>query len=226
MSNRIKSATLATLAFLSLTVVVWLPHHFSFSIEIKNSLGHWNWLWVFTLILGSFIGNSLWKLGLGRHLRPNKTIITVLLGYCIILATYCLYIGVPAETLFSLAVINTFIFQISVSTCEEFYFRGVGIGAIDRGRSTSPVWALLSTSLGFGLLHGLNPLMNGEASFAWDWFISTALLGLFWGFIYLRTKSIGLAAFAHFFLNTGGLFLLDRAKVIQDLDTHGRILWP
>jgi membrane protease YdiL (CAAX protease family) len=98
--------------------------------------------------------------------------------------------GLPGNIV--LAVISTAVFP---AFTEEIFFRGLLLNQLRSGYSSRR--ALILSSLLFGLMH-LNP---------WQ-FLYSFVLGLFYGWIYVRFKNIWLSMFMHFYNNLLALFLV------------------
>ncbi len=84
--------------------------------------------------------------------------------------------------------------SIAVGFNEEFVFRLVGLNAVLR--HTSPVKAMLISSLIFGLFH-LTNLFSGMGSIVIFQVINASLLGFVFAYIYLKTGSIFYTVILH-----------------------------
>ncbi|WP_349409909.1 CPBP family intramembrane glutamic endopeptidase [Pseudalkalibacillus sp. SCS-8] len=90
---------------------------------------------------------------------------------------------------FSFALIN--------AVLEELIWRGIMLSSIKK--HTTTIYAVIITSVGFGLLHlsiGMSILLSLLSAFG----------GLFYAFVVLKTKSIYPAILFHFIINVGMVF--------------------
>jgi len=91
---------------------------------------------------------------------------------------------------------------------EEFYWRGL---LLDFTRNWSDWSAVLYSSLLFAANHAAFGI-NSEMLSGFNVIISTLIMGIVWGFVYLKTKSLRWAIFSHFivdFLNLSAAAFLD-----------------
>lgn len=86
---------------------------------------------------------------------------------------------------------------------EEIFFRGIIFSGLQKNYST--IWALIISSLLFGVLH-----VN---------IINSFILGLFWAWLYYKTNNITLCVISHSICNFLGFLL--RAYVQDGKDTLG-----
>ncbi|WP_281186660.1 CPBP family intramembrane glutamic endopeptidase [Bacillus solimangrovi] len=94
-------------------------------------------------------------------------------------------------------VIYGIFFSIINAFLEEFMWRGIMLSSLKRNVST--FFAVLTTSIGFGLLHisiGIPLIMS----------LLFSLGGLFYAFVVLKTNSIYPAIVFHFIINVGMVF--------------------
>ena len=92
-----------------------------------------------------------------------------------------------------LALINPWI--------EEFYWRGL---LLDFTKNW-PTWvAVLYSSFLFALNHAAFGI-NSELNSGFEIIVSTLIMGIVWGFVYKKTKSLRWAIFAHFLVDFLGL---------------------
>jgi sodium transport system permease protein len=111
-----------------------------------------------------------------------------------------------------------FAFAITPAICEEFLFRGFVLGSLNR---YSAVWAVLISSIMFGLMHVLTSNV-----LAIERFLPTTFMGLLLGVIAVRTKSIWPGMLLHSLHN--GLLLcmshysdeLKRWNILVEEDRH------
>jgi membrane protease YdiL (CAAX protease family) len=118
-------------------------------------------------------------------------------------------IGLP-DLLDPISVLGAFGVVLAAPLAEEVLFRGYGLARIrelgGEGR------ALLFTALMFALLHG-----------SWVKLPGTFAIGLFLGWLVLRTGSLWPAILGHF-INNGTVFALRRWEPVSSLDAN-RISW-
>jgi membrane protease YdiL (CAAX protease family) len=88
-----------------------------------------------------------------------------------------------------LALINPWI--------EEFYWRGL---LLDTTRNWSNWNAVLYSSILFAVNHAAFGI-NSDINSGYDVVISTLIMGIVWGFIYLKTKSLRWVIFSHFMVD-------------------------
>ena len=100
---------------------------------------------------------------------------------------------------------------------EEWLCRGMVLrGLLDRG--VKPVWAILFSAVFFGLIH-----MN-----IWQ-MVPAILLGLIFGYVYYKTRSLKLTMLMHFANNTFALILshIDSLKDAEGwMQVLGSWYWP
>lgn len=91
---------------------------------------------------------------------------------------------------------------------EEILFRGIMLrGMLQNG--TSPIWAIIISSFIFGLAH-LNP---------WQ-FLGAGLLGVVFGYVYYRTKSLWLVMFLHALNNTISYTMMLKFRNMEESVTN------
>ncbi|MEL7118182.1 MAG: CPBP family intramembrane glutamic endopeptidase [Bacteroidota bacterium] len=88
-----------------------------------------------------------------------------------------------------LALINPWI--------EEFYWRGL---LLDHTKNWSNWMAVLYSSILFALNHAAFGI-NSDLNSGYHVVVSTLIMGIVWGFIYLKTKSLRWAIFSHFMVD-------------------------
>lgn len=84
---------------------------------------------------------------------------------------------------------------------EEFYWRGL---LLDFTKDWSNAASVLYSSLLFAINHaafGINSELNG----GFEIVISTLVMGIVWGLVYIKTKSLWWTIFAHFLVDFFGL---------------------
>ncbi|MCK5845955.1 MAG: CPBP family intramembrane metalloprotease [Bacteroidales bacterium] len=92
-----------------------------------------------------------------------------------------------------LAIINPWI--------EEFYWRGL---LLDYTKNWSNWISVLYSSFLFAINHAAFGI-NSELNSGFEIIVSTLLMGIVWGFVYKKTKSLRWAIFAHFLVDFLGL---------------------
>ena len=213
------------LQFFLLEILITLPQRTKLFETGKIYWGQWNWAWPITLIITTFVCAKIWKLSLMSKLKFKPINMFIYFGYIILIFGYCWWVGVPLRTLLGTLVLNTFLFQICVSFAEEAFYRGVGIETIRIFENTRlPTVAVVTTSLIFGIGHGLGALFSGQ-EFNFLWVAGTSFAGFIFALIYLRWNSLFIPGFSHFALNTIGIFFVPTPKLIQDLELLGRLNW-
>ena len=113
--------------------------------------------------------------------------------------------------------VNFICVSIFAPIFEEWLCRGMVLrGLLDRG--VKPVWAILFSAVFFGLIH-----MN-----IWQ-MIPAILLGLIFGYVYWKTRSLKLTMLMHFTNNTVAL-ILSHVDSLQDAESWVQVLgswyWP
>lgn len=93
----------------------------------------------------------------------------------------------------SLALINPWI--------EEFYWRGL---LLDYTKKWSTIAAVLYSSVLFAINHAAFGI-NSELNSGFEIVISTFIMGLVWGIVYIKTKSLRWTIFSHFLVDFFGL---------------------
>ncbi|MFX1317838.1 MAG: lysostaphin resistance A-like protein [Promethearchaeota archaeon] len=83
---------------------------------------------------------------------------------------------------------------------EELIFRRMLIPALEL-RGMGPTAAVITSSLGFALIHVPNDLINGGFGFFITHFITTFTTGLFLGFVYVFTRNVIYPMIIHGFIN-------------------------
>lgn len=213
------------LLFFLLENLIVLPQYTALFKEGKQYWGQWNWAWPVTLVIASFFCLKVWNLSLSAKLIFKPHVVLFALGYFAFIFGYCWWVGVPLAALLGSLVINTFLFQACVSFAEEVFYRGVGIDSIRVFENTKfPISAVVATSLFFGIGHGLGSLFSGQG-FNFLWAAGTSFAGLIFALVYLRWNSLIIAGLTHFILNTIGIIFVPIPKLIQDLETYGRLNW-
>ncbi|MGN0349272.1 MAG: lysostaphin resistance A-like protein [Roseburia sp.] len=97
----------------------------------------------------------------------------------------------------SMAFFIVFFDSLLIGIAEEGMYRGILLGGLLR--KTSPVAAIVVSAVLFSLLHLLNVLGGIELSEVLNQMVSTFLMGLFLGSVYVDSKNILLAILFHFF---------------------------
>jgi membrane protease YdiL (CAAX protease family) len=213
------------LFFFLLEALVALPQRTALFESGKQYWGHWNWAWPLTLTITTFFCVRVWKLPLISKLKFKPVSLLFYFSYVVLLFGYCWWVGVPLGTLMGTLVLNTFLFQTCVSFSEEVFYRGVGIESIRVfEKRRFPFVAVATTSLVFGIGHGLGTLFSGQG-FNFIWATGTSLAGLAFALIYLRYNSLSITGFSHFAVNTIGIVFIPNQKLIHDLETFGRLNW-
>ncbi len=138
-----------------------------------------------------------------RRVSPGISLVAVIVAACIvIMATPVItVIPMPAfiEHLFNeMSTTNIFMIlmtSVAAPILEEIFFRGIILDSLLKAYKPTP--ALIYSSLLFAIIH-FNPWQGIEAFF----------LGLFLGWLYLRTRSLLPCIFVHF-VNNAGNYLYD-----------------
>jgi hypothetical protein len=94
--------------------------------------------------------------------------------------------------------LETLLFQVFVpSIDEELVFRGIGLALLERAYGQSPMscrfrygMAAFSTSLAFGLVHGIQGLNHGGVTFLYFPFLVTFVTGSLFALIRTRSGSL------------------------------------
>ncbi|MBR6458395.1 MAG: CPBP family intramembrane metalloprotease [Bacteroidales bacterium] len=107
--------------------------------------------------------------------------------------------------------INFVCVSIFAPIFEEWLCRGMILrGLLDRG--VRPIWAILFSAVFFGLIH-----MN-----IWQ-MIPAILLGMLFGYVYWKTRSLKLTMLMHFTNNTFAL-VISRIDSLKDMDSWAQVL--
>jgi membrane protease YdiL (CAAX protease family) len=80
---------------------------------------------------------------------------------------------------------------------EEFYWRGL---LLDNAKKWSNWTAVLYSSILFAVNHAAFGI-NSDINSGYDVVISTLIMGIVWGFVYLKTKSLRWAILSHFMVD-------------------------
>ncbi|MFX0169792.1 MAG: lysostaphin resistance A-like protein [Candidatus Hodarchaeota archaeon] len=89
---------------------------------------------------------------------------------------------------------------VGAAIFEELIFRRMLIPALEV-RGMSPTAAVITSSLGFALIHVPNDVLNGSFGFVITHFISAVIIGLVFGFVYVFTRNIIYPIIVHAFNN-------------------------
>ena len=113
--------------------------------------------------------------------------------------------------------VNFLCVSIFAPIFEEWLCRGMVLrGLLDRG--VRPIWAILFSAVFFGLIH-----MN-----IWQ-MVPAIILGLIFGYVYWKTRSLKLTMLMHFTNNTFAL-ILSHIDSLKDMDNWmqalGQWYWP
>ncbi|MBP5173266.1 MAG: CPBP family intramembrane metalloprotease [Bacteroidales bacterium] len=113
--------------------------------------------------------------------------------------------------------VNFLCVSIFAPIFEEWLCRGMVLrGLLDRG--VKPIWAILFSAVFFGLIH-----MN-----IWQ-MVPAIILGLIFGYVYWKTRSLKLTMLMHFTNNTFAL-ILSHTDSLKDMDNWmqalGQWYWP
>ena len=109
--------------------------------------------------------------------------------------------------------INFICVSVFAPIFEEWLCRGMVLrGLLDRG--VRPVWAILFSALFFGLIH-----MN-----IWQ-MVPAILLGVIFGYVYWKTRSLRLTMLMHFTNNTFAL-VCSHIDALKDMETWTDVLGP
>jgi membrane protease YdiL (CAAX protease family) len=89
---------------------------------------------------------------------------------------------------------------VGAAVFEELIFRRMLIPALEI-RGMSPMGAVIASSLGFALIHLPNDALNGSPGFVVTHFISSFIIGLFLGLVYVLTRNVIFPIIIHGFNN-------------------------
>jgi membrane protease YdiL (CAAX protease family) len=175
--------------------------------------GQWNWtgklfaltaaLIIYLLIKRKFLNQyDFFKLSQAKHsLKPNLILILLLV---VITVIYTRFFGDHSEF-----TIETLLFQLLPGIEEEIVFRGLMLGLLlsimkDKvviGNMNIGYPSIYTTSILFGLAHGLSFNELWQIDFNLGYCFITFLYGTVWGWMTLKSGSILLPIIAHNLLN-------------------------
>ena len=89
---------------------------------------------------------------------------------------------------------------VGAAVFEELVFRRTLIPTLEV-RGMSPTMAVIASSLGFALIHVPNDVLNGSPGFVISHFITTTIIGLVFGFVYVLTRNVLFPMIIHGFIN-------------------------
>jgi membrane protease YdiL (CAAX protease family) len=89
---------------------------------------------------------------------------------------------------------------VGAAVFEELVFRRTLIPTLEV-RGMSPTAAVIASSLGFALIHVPNDVLNGSLGFVISHFITTTIIGLVFGFVYVLTRNVLFPMIIHGFIN-------------------------
>jgi len=89
---------------------------------------------------------------------------------------------------------------VGASVFEELIFRRTLIPTLEV-RGMSPTAAVIASSIGFALIHVPNDVINGSIGYVISHFISTTIIGLVFGFVYVLTRNVIFPMIIHGFIN-------------------------
>ena len=137
------------------------------------------------------------KVSYYNQIQPLKTQIIALIPLWTFMfwANLSLLFEVKVEYIF-----DAFVYSLVAGLLEEYVVRGLFLGYLEEHivRDMKSLWfSLLLTSFIFGLAHTSNVLTQ-PLDYTLFQIVTSAFGGLFYGAIYLRTRSLVWAMFAHF----------------------------
>ena len=206
--NKLRNFVRNAVLFIVLTAVIYLPQYYP-PLSYVRHLSRWNWAWPLCLFLGTFFGSFLMKLEVEEEKRGKL----IWGGLLFVIALAVAARGVPHLPR-GTAAWSTVMYQFFASFMEEFFFRRLGFEGLRRQeekfykepylKRLGPV-SLLLTCVVFGVMHGLNPVMQGKGGFDFAWYRHSFQTSVEFSFIYILTRSIWVPGLAHFLSNLAGI---------------------
>lgn len=160
--------------------VIWLTASYSYSQTAQLLNEVW---WRVGILALLTVGIARWtglKIFRSRRITPFSLLMIVPVVALAGGAIYSMSLGGINWSLVTSAFLGT----LFVGIGEEVAFRGVALNAI--GQKTTVFWAVVVSSVLFGLLH-LTNLINSEPSSVLPQVIITTLTGLLFGWTYIST---------------------------------------
>lgn len=214
-ANWKKSIGLFCLYFLLYKIALLIP----INIEWMQIDGlNWNWLGKILAITLSLTFYHLFKQNLGQELFVNAKPQKEFIKSSIILLVVVSVISIMEGILFYNQKwdTETLLFQLTVPGIdEEIAYRGIIVGLFSSFMSKQisfkkivihhpSIWI---AGILFGLIHALQFDKQWNLAFDLFYFIKTFLLGLIWGYMTIKTKSILLSIISHNLSNTLANFI-------------------
>lgn len=178
---------------------------------LKLFRGNWNWTGKVFAIIGSLIFLALYRkfplkdyhLTLAQKSRFTKKGIIILLVIFIIQSAFNFKYGTAKDW-----DLETILFQLTMPGIdEELAFRGIMLGLLVKilRPCSKTIFhpAILTTSILFGLTHGLFLNNSYDLIFRSYPFFNTFLIGMIWAWVTMKSGSILFALISHNLANTG-----------------------
>ncbi|MCE7053203.1 CPBP family intramembrane metalloprotease [Algoriphagus sp. AGSA1] len=181
--------------------------------ETKISNGNWNWPGKLYAVLGSLIFLSIYrKFPLSDYFltfkQEKKFIYTGVGIIVLLLLIHCVYAYLSPVKKFDL---ETLLFQFSMPGIdEEIAYRGIMLGLLLKVLKSKNIFlnpAIWTTSLLFGMAHGLFITENFELVFHLIPFLWASCYGLILGWITIKSGSILFALISHNLGNGVGMLI-------------------
>ncbi len=198
----LKIVAVFALYFLMHGLLLYLPTEFE-SLRLTN--GNWNWSGKLYAILGSLLFLSLYrKFALKDYfltLKQNKAFLKH--------GVIAIFVILVVKGLFNVLYLSpsdwdleTLLFQATMPGLdEEIAFRGIMLGLLTKilksPKQTILHPAIYVTALLFGMAHGLHLGDSLQLSYNISSMVITALLGVAWAWMTLKSGSILLALVSH-----------------------------
>ncbi|MEG3313880.1 CPBP family intramembrane glutamic endopeptidase [Streptococcus parasuis] len=148
------------------------------------------------------------------QIQPLKTQINALIPLWIFMlwANLPLFFEAKLEYIF-----DAFVYSLVAGLLEEYVVRGLFLGYLEEHivRDMKSLWfSLLLTSFIFGLAHTSN-ILTQSLDYTLVQIVTSTVGGLFYGAIYLRTRSLVWAMFAHFLQDFSSLSSQGNIEAVQ-----------
>ncbi|MFX1510367.1 MAG: lysostaphin resistance A-like protein [Promethearchaeota archaeon] len=139
--------------------------------------------------------------------------LTVAMGLALVLFLVTAALGIPIEHSYGDIILgpqhlsnpwNIALFfataTVGAAVFEELIFRRMLIPSLQQ-RGMAPTAAVITSSLGFALIHVPNDLINGSPGYVVTHFITTFTIGLMLGLVYVFTQNVIYPMIIHGFIN-------------------------